>query len=293
MIEQTMNESLIDSNSTLKEDQGLRGPGLRLRKAREAMGCSVEDVANQLNFTVSFIISIESDDYRKIHNDVFTRGYLRAYSKFVGLPEAEIIAEFDQLGIQKETHKPTNVQLHVPRKVLSERLVPWISGLVIFIILLFIFLWWHNEQRNTTNSPASQNAITTKPTTKTTNPNVNTSQQSTPLFNNIPGASQGSQSFGVPLQNQATNTQSINNSSATQGALNPVSSSTNATNPSVSAKSMLQAKPQTTKTISNGVILNNNLYAKNSNSNPSSAGNNNTSSNTSSKRITIASPFAH
>src|SRR5688500_9175419 len=62
-----------------------RGCGARLRKAREAAGLRLEDVAAQLKMPVRVVESLENEDWDRLGAPVFVRGQLRSYSRLVGL----------------------------------------------------------------------------------------------------------------------------------------------------------------------------------------------------------------
>jgi cytoskeleton protein RodZ len=60
--------------------------GQRLRARREASGRSVAELAAELKLKTHIIDAIEDDQLDRLGAPVFTRGYLAAYAKAVGLP---------------------------------------------------------------------------------------------------------------------------------------------------------------------------------------------------------------
>lgn len=71
-------------------------PGARLRKAREAQGLALEQVATTLKILPRILQALESDDYPHLPEPVFVRGYLRQYAALLALPADEIVARFDE-----------------------------------------------------------------------------------------------------------------------------------------------------------------------------------------------------
>ena len=59
--------------------------GTVLREAREHMGLSVIDVANQIKFAPRQIESLEADEFKNLHEDAFLRGFVRSYAKILQL----------------------------------------------------------------------------------------------------------------------------------------------------------------------------------------------------------------
>lgn len=69
-----------------------RSLGQRLRQRREAMGLGVAELAGQLKLRAHIIESIERDALDELGASVFTRGYLTAYARAVGLPLVAVAA---------------------------------------------------------------------------------------------------------------------------------------------------------------------------------------------------------
>jgi cytoskeleton protein RodZ len=66
--------------------------GQRLRQRREAMGLGVAELAGQLKLRAHIIESIERDALDELGAGVFTKGYLTAYARAVGLPLVAVAA---------------------------------------------------------------------------------------------------------------------------------------------------------------------------------------------------------
>ena len=65
--------------------------GQKLAVAREGWGISVQEVAENLNLSVSIIEAVEADDYDKLPGSTFTIGYIRAYANLLRLNPDELI----------------------------------------------------------------------------------------------------------------------------------------------------------------------------------------------------------
>ncbi|MCS0616549.1 helix-turn-helix domain-containing protein [Massilia kyonggiensis] len=68
-------------------------PGQVLAKQREAMGWSVEQVADQLKLAVRQVIALEAGDYASLPSPAVTRGFVRAYAKLVKVDPAPLVAQ--------------------------------------------------------------------------------------------------------------------------------------------------------------------------------------------------------
>ena len=67
-------------------------PGSVLREAREEAGLSEQDVADSLNLLVSHVEAMEANQFQQMNADIFVRGYVRSYARFLNL-DAESLLE--------------------------------------------------------------------------------------------------------------------------------------------------------------------------------------------------------
>lgn len=67
-------------------------PGKTLAAQREAMGWTVEQVADQLKMAVRQVSALEAGDYANLPGPAVVRGFVRAYAKVVKLDPAPLVA---------------------------------------------------------------------------------------------------------------------------------------------------------------------------------------------------------
>lgn len=67
-------------------------PGKLLAAQREAMGWTVEQVADQLKLAVRQVVALEAGDYASLPGPAVVRGFVRAYAKVVKLDAAPLVA---------------------------------------------------------------------------------------------------------------------------------------------------------------------------------------------------------
>lgn len=68
-------------------------PGKVLAAQREAMGWTVEQVADQLKLAVRQVVALEAGDYASLPSPAVTRGFVRAYAKLMKLDPAPLVAQ--------------------------------------------------------------------------------------------------------------------------------------------------------------------------------------------------------
>lgn len=120
------------------------GPGRLLRETREAKNIGCREVAAYLRLAPWIIEALERDDYTRMPGGAFTRGYLRGYARYLGLPEAEVLESYDRLGIPEPEHliaQPrVRTQLHS-----TDRRIRTVTYSVVALVLILSLLWWKDE----------------------------------------------------------------------------------------------------------------------------------------------------
>ena len=89
-----MSSERADQPATPDNQPPVRGvPGQALAAQREALGWSVEQVADQLKLAVRQVIALEAGDYAALPSPAVTRGFVRAYAKLVKVDPAPLVAQ--------------------------------------------------------------------------------------------------------------------------------------------------------------------------------------------------------
>ena len=118
-------------------------PGARLKAERVAQGMSEREAADRLNWMPDYVAVIESDNYEELRNPAFARGYVKAYTRLMGLDEEALIAAFDKnraenasnMEARKKETKPLNLQ---------KTGLGVVIGLGV-LLLLVVFMWWRSS----------------------------------------------------------------------------------------------------------------------------------------------------
>jgi cytoskeleton protein RodZ len=123
------------------------GPGTQLRKARERQGLDQAKMAAQLHLSQTMIVALESDDFDKLPSPVFVQGYLRKYSRLLGVNEDAVVEAYQGLipvtgesTIRSPQHRELSRELHGGHGVV--RYVTW--G-ILLILTALVFFWWQTR----------------------------------------------------------------------------------------------------------------------------------------------------
>ena len=68
---------------------------LDLAKSRKTKGVSLEEIAERTKISLRFLRAIEAEEFEKLPGGIFATSYLRQYAAAIGLPEAELLAHYD------------------------------------------------------------------------------------------------------------------------------------------------------------------------------------------------------
>ena len=78
--------------------------GENLRREREMRGVTLEEISASTKISVRFLKALEAEDLAQIPGGIFTRSFIRAYAKYLGLDEDHVMAEYHLLvPKEKET----------------------------------------------------------------------------------------------------------------------------------------------------------------------------------------------
>ena len=119
-------------------------PGERCRKAREALGWTPAEAAKKMHLSQSYLVALEADDYERLPEATFVKGYLKNYAKLLGLPADEIANTFQQMVNDDAFDKPLDLpKMAPPPSVWRKPLLAVVALLV--VVALLIWLWPEEE----------------------------------------------------------------------------------------------------------------------------------------------------
>ena len=92
--------------------------GENLRREREMRGVTLQEISAASKISVRFFQALEVDDFSKLPGGIFTRSFIRAYARYLGLDEESVLAEYQLIAppqadfdLKRLTHpKPMLVQ---------------------------------------------------------------------------------------------------------------------------------------------------------------------------------------
>ncbi len=120
--------------------------GQYLLNARLAKNIDLRDAAQQTRISIQYLRALENEDFSKLPGEVFVKGFLKSYGRFLNLDESEVMKKYAQIEPQlaplsapapnadnavasgkRETPKGTSIE-------------PFVWGtLILILFLVFLF----------------------------------------------------------------------------------------------------------------------------------------------------------
>lgn len=118
--------------------------GKVLREARERLGLSIADVANQTKLAPRQIEALEADDFRRLPEMPFVRGFVRSYAKILHLDAQPLLAALPQTVAQPAPLAPASVEAPFPSAHSPQRQnLIWLGMALLLSVLVVAFAVWH------------------------------------------------------------------------------------------------------------------------------------------------------
>lgn len=116
--------------------------GCLLKSKREEKKISLEDVCKSLKIRKFFLENIEKGDFEKLPGTVYTVGFIKSYSNYLGVNFEELSSELVKLTTSLEKEQPlTTYSLNQPRNLLTKTAL-WLSLLLTVACIGSYFLYF-------------------------------------------------------------------------------------------------------------------------------------------------------
>lgn len=118
--------------------------GTMLREARERLGLSVADIANQTKLAPRQIEALEAEDFRHLPEMSFVRGFVRSYARILQLDAQPLLASLPQTDVGMVQVVPNSVEVPFPTAHSPQRQnLIWLGAALVLSVLLVAFAVWH------------------------------------------------------------------------------------------------------------------------------------------------------
>jgi cytoskeleton protein RodZ len=115
-------------------------PGEMLRRARREKGLAAEEVILNLGITKNVLSALEKDDYEHLPAPLYVKGYMRRYCSILGIPDDEVLANFDSL-IQAKDDQQVETKIRLMGEP-AKKFGLWKLVAALVLVLLAVLLFW-------------------------------------------------------------------------------------------------------------------------------------------------------
>ena len=126
--------------------------GKVLQEERTRQKISIEDAARHLNLSVPVLESLEKGLHDELPGQVFARGYIRGYARFLGINIDELLEKEEPFVVQSDSD---DLNYGQDENILRLTRV-WGSIAVLIVLLILVYGWWdetHDQPEKTNNAP--------------------------------------------------------------------------------------------------------------------------------------------
>jgi cytoskeleton protein RodZ len=126
------------------------GPGAILRAARESQELTREEVADALHLLVRVVADLEDENWRRLPNPTFTRGYYRAYAKLLELDVERVLSAYraaapapepDPSSVRGSARTPRSRAM---RSSIGPILALIVAGVIAAAVVFMVWQLWPN-----------------------------------------------------------------------------------------------------------------------------------------------------
>lgn len=135
----------------------MSGFGERLRRQREMRGVSLEEISKSTKIGTRSLKAIEDEDFEKLPGGIFNKGFVRAYARFLGLDEEQIVGDFEEAWNAYEDARTPQVLVVPEQEEKKSSSGPlWVTVVLLIVITAAAAGWYrYQRMRNQVAAPSS------------------------------------------------------------------------------------------------------------------------------------------
>jgi len=146
--------------------------GKYLSDAREARQLDLRDAAQQTRISINYLKALEEEDFARLPGEVFVKGFLKNYGRFLRLDESEVMKKYGEL---KPLQSPSGTaatdqgqadvvdEQEADKRPFIEPFI-WAGGILIILVVLFFTAFPARRTVQTQPSAILSHSSQTSPT---------------------------------------------------------------------------------------------------------------------------------
>ena len=147
--------------------------GEKLKQEREKRKITLEQISGSTKIGTRMLQALEEDKFNQLPGGIFNKGFVRAYSRFVGLDEDQTVADYLQasgdappppteIAPQEEEREPAeNIRRMEATSSAPSQPLPWGWFAALLLVVALALSLWSHRRRELEKPPAHSNQNTT------------------------------------------------------------------------------------------------------------------------------------
>ncbi len=233
--------------------------GDKLKRERELRGVKLEEIAGATKIGTRALKALEDEHFEQLPGGIFNKGFVRAYAKFLGLDEEQMVADFmaaqgdrdaqkpdlmAKLAVQAEAQRRNEIAASGGEK--SRSTSTWVTLAVLVLLTAGVAAGIRYYKMRKEAAAAATRARVTAPTLQPVAPVV------TPAEASLTGAAVNSATADAGAAGASSTGATAQPAGGTQGAKNPAGTTTSAAIPAATGGAAMNSNssgaPATPKT---------------------------------------------
>src|SRR5437899_56708 len=90
--------------------------GEKMQREREMRSISLDEIAESTKISARMLRALEEEEFNKLPGGIFNKGFVRAYSRYLGLDEEQAVTDYlaaESESKQKDREHATQDQAHL------------------------------------------------------------------------------------------------------------------------------------------------------------------------------------
>ncbi len=151
--------------------------GENLKREREMRGVTLQEISAATKISVRLLEALETENFEQLPGGIFTRSFIRAYAKYLGLDDEQVMAEYHLAVPAKSDFDLTRLAVSKPESKREGSHAPVIALLLAGVLLVAGYFLYRYSRRA---SEPSVSIPTPNPPISTPAPTAPTPEASAP-----------------------------------------------------------------------------------------------------------------
>ena len=132
--------------------------GRYLKKVRVERGLSIEDIMDETRISKFVIQQIESENLKNLPEDVYLKGFLKAYAEALGVDPFDVLEKYKAArGYEDHPQSHSKKDGHGPGSGASARLL--VTVLIVVVTVVALVLWYMKLEPGNTVPPVNNTTV--------------------------------------------------------------------------------------------------------------------------------------